>query len=97
MEHCLKAVSLVYNRLGTPGVQENQDFDFLLEGESREELVDLMMTTAGFVALVLEDIVPIYDSLIVDGLLEEDSITQATTVLDSIRDMLVNQAVNELA
>lgn len=94
MEHCLKALGLVYNRLGAPGLQENEDFEFLLEGETRDELVDLMMTVAGMVALVLEELPSLYEAL--ETLSDADPITQATAVLDSLRDMFVNQAVDEL-
>lgn len=94
-EHCLKALALVYNRLGEPGVQENEDFDLLVDGESRIELVDLMMTVAGIAAVVLEEIIPICDSLESEGLADDDPVVQARAVLDSIRDMFINQGVNE--
>lgn len=96
-EHCLKALALVYNRLGQPGVQENEDFDLLVDSETRPELVDLLMTVAGIAALILEEVVPITDSLDAEGLIDADEITQARAVLDSIRDMLVKQGINEPA
>jgi len=95
VEHSLKALALVYNRLGQPGVQENEDFDLLIDSESRAELADLLMTVAGIAALILEEVVPITDSLDADDLIDADEITQARAVLDSIRDMLIKQGVSE--
>lgn len=97
VEHCLKALALVYNRLGVPGSQGNEDFDLLVDGESRIELIDLLMTVAGVAALILEEIVPLYDSLELDGIADDDPLIQARAVLDAIRDMLVDQGINETA
>lgn len=93
IDHCLKALGLIYNRLGEPGVQEEEDFDLLVDGESRAELVDLLMTVAGLAALILEEIPALYESL--GDLVADDSEAQSRAVLDSIRDMLVKQGINE--
>lgn len=95
IDHCLDGFGLVYNRLGEPGIQEDEDFELLLEGKSRPELVDLLMTVAGLAALVLEEIDAIQAALARDGIANDDPEIQAGAILDAMRDMIVNQGVNE--
>jgi hypothetical protein len=94
-EQYLRVLALVYTRFGEPGVQENQDFDLLIQGESWDGLADLLMAMSGVLAMVLEEIETIHDALDGDDLADDDPIAQARAVLDSLRDMFVNQGVNE--
>lgn len=94
VEKYLKAIALIHNRLGEVDAQDDSDFDFLIQDDTRDELAELLMLVAGVTAYIMENLGAIFEAITGDPWIDhEESLLVGRQCLTALTDELVAHEV----